>query len=502
MCGIIGIVGKRDVGSALYAGLTLLQHRGQDAAGIATITDSNLYLHKANGLVRDVFQSEHMAYLRGHIGIGHCRYPTAGSEGVEEAQPFCVNSPFSIALAHNGNLINADSLRCELFEKDHRHINTASDSEVLLNVFAQELHDSGEGQPLVDDVFRAIAAVHQRCLGGYAVVIAVLGLGIVAFRDAHGIRPLVFGKREAEDGLEWAVASESVALDALGFRLERDLRPGEALVITEDGRLFTRQCTESKQHAPCIFEYVYLARPDSVIENVSVYKARLCMGERLAKKIQHLRPHHDIEVVIPIPDTASTAALGLADTLGIKYREGFVKNRGVGRTFIMSEQTERIKFVRRKLEAIEAEFCNKVVLLVDDSIVRGTTSRQIIQLARNAGARKIYFASAAPPVRFPNVYGIDMPAPSELVAYARSEPEIQALIGCDWLIYQDLSDLIAAVTEGNERLRQFDTSCFSGDYVTGVPDGYFDVIAAQRAEQVRAEKRLTASAQTALGQII
>lgn len=502
MCGIIGIVGKREVSRELYTGLTLLQHRGQDAAGIATITDSNLHLHKTNGLVKDVFQSEHMAHLHGRIGIGHCRYPTAGSEGAEEAQPFYVNSPFSMALAHNGNLVNADALRCELFEKDHRYIHTASDSEVLLNVFAQELHESSNMQARADDVFRAVAAVHQRCLGGYAVVSVVLGLGIVAFRDVHGIRPLVFGKRATADGLEWAVASESVALDALSFRLERDLRPGEALIITTDGRLLTRQCTESRQHAPCMFEYVYLARPDSRIENVSVYQARLNMGERLAKKIQRLHPYHDIDAVIPIPDTASTAALGLAQSLGVDYREGFVKNQGVGRTFIMSEQTERIKFVGRKLQAIESEFHNKVILLVDDSIVRGTTSRQIIQLARTAGARKIYFASAAPPVRFPNVYGIDMPAPSELVAYARSEQEIQALIGCDWLIYQDLSDLIAAVNEGNKQLLQFDTSCFSGTYVTGVPAGYFDVIAAQRAEQRRAEKRLTAPAQPTLDQVI
>jgi amidophosphoribosyltransferase len=490
MCGIIGIVGKGEVAAQLYDGLTVLQHRGQDAAGVATLDGDRVRLHKANGLVKDVFHSEHMQRLRGRIGIAHCRYPTAGSEGADEAQPFYVNSPFGIALGHNGNLVNTEALRRELFETDRRHINTGSDSEVLLNIFAHELQDAGSAS--VDDVFAAIGAVHRRCLGGYAVVSLVLGLGVVAWRDVHGIRPLVLGRRESIDGVdEWAVASESVALDILGFRRERDVLPGEAVILTVDGRMHARQCAPPAQHAPCIFEYVYLARPDSMMEDVSVYKARLRMGERLAQKIQRLRPDHDIEAVIPIPDTSRTAALALAQMLDVKYREGFVKNRYVGRTFIMPGQSERVKSVRRKLNAIELEFRNKVVLLVDDSIVRGTTSKQIIQMARDAGARKVYFASAAPPVRYPNVYGIDMPAPAELVAHDRSESEVEALLGCDWLIYQDLDDLIDAVAEGNEDLRQFDTSCFSGEYVTGVPDGYLGAIAEQRADAMKAAKRGT-----------
>jgi amidophosphoribosyltransferase len=493
MCGIIGIVGKTEVAAALYDGLTVLQHRGQDAAGVATVDGDRLRLHKANGLVKDVFQSEHMARLRGRIGIAHCRYPTAGSEGADEAQPFYVNSPFGIALGHNGNLVNTEALRRELFETDRRHINTGSDSEVLLNIFAHELQDIGAARATVEDVFRAVSAVHRRCQGGYAVVSLVLGLGVVAWRDVHGIRPLVLGRRDSSEGVEWAVASESVALDVLGFRRVRDVAPGEAVIISYDGELHARQCGASAPHAPCIFEYVYLARPDSMMEDVSVYKARLRMGERLAQKIQRLRPDHDIEAVIPIPDTARTAALALAQMLDVKYREGFVKNRYVGRTFIMPGQSERVKSVRRKLNAIELEFRNKVVLLVDDSIVRGTTSKQIIQMAREAGARKVYFASAAPPVRYPNVYGIDMPAPAELVAHDRSESEVEALLGCDWLIYQDLGDLIEAVAEGNDDLTQFDTSCFSGEYVTGVPEGYLGAIAAQRADVVKAERRETAA---------
>jgi len=489
VCGIIGIVGRSEVAAALYDGLTVLQHRGQDAAGIATVAGDRLHLHKANGLVKDVFQAEHMARLTGHIGIAHCRYPTAGSEGADEAQPFYVNSPFGIALGHNGNLINTAALRRELFETDRRHINTGSDSEVLLNIFAHELQAIGSARVQAADAFRAVAAVHQRCRGGYAVISLVLGLGVVAFRDIHGIRPLVLGRRDTETGVEWAVASESVALDVLGFRLERDILPGEGVVITEAGELSAQLCATPGSHAPCIFEYVYLARPDSMMEDVSVYKARLRMGERLADKIRRLRPDHDIEAVIPIPDTARTAALALAQALDVKYREGFVKNRYVGRTFIMPGQSERMKSVRRKLNAIELEFRNKVVLLVDDSIVRGTTSKQIIQMAREAGARKVYFASAAPPVRYPNVYGIDMPAPTELVAHNRSETEIEALLGADWLIYQDLSDLIAAVAEGNDSLTRFDTSCFSGEYVTGIDDGYLGDIASERADRVRAEQR-------------
>ena len=489
MCGILGIVGRSEVGAALYDGLTVLQHRGQDAAGIATLDGARLHRHKGNGLAKDVFDAENMAQLRGRIGIAHCRYPTAGSEGAAEAQPFYVNSPYGIALGHNGNLINTDQLRRELYEQDRRHINTGSDSEVLLNIFAHELAAMDGARPNVEHVFAAIRRVHERCVGGYSVVAIVLGLGVVAFRDVHGIRPLVLGKRETAEGPEWAVASESVALDLLGFKRERDVRPGEGIVISADGELHAHACAEPKQHAPCIFEYVYFARPDSMIEDVSVYKARLRMGERLAAKIQRLRPQHDIEAVIPIPDTSRTAALALAQVLDLKYREGFVKNRYVGRTFIMPGQGERVKSVRRKLNAIELEFRNKVVLLVDDSIVRGTTSKQIIQMAREAGARKVYLASAAPPVRHPNVYGIDMPAAEELVAHGRSESEVEQYLGCDWLIYQELDDLVAAVADGNEALTHFDTSCFSGEYVTGLPDGYLAAIAAQRADGEKAKRR-------------
>jgi amidophosphoribosyltransferase len=489
MCGIIGIVGHADVGAALYDGLSMLQHRGQDAAGIATVDGWQLRLVKGPGLVRDVFSEREMRRLTGRIGIGHCRYPTAGGEGSDEAQPFYVNSPFGIALAHNGNLVNTDDLRREVFEQDRRHVNTQSDSEVLLNVLAHELASSGKLKPEPDDVFRALAGVHARCVGGYAVVALVLGLGVVAFRDPHGIRPLVIGRRETSNGDEYAVASESVALDVLGFRRVRDVVPGEGVILTLDGRLLARSCAEPRRPAPCIFEYVYLARPDSMIEDVSVYKARLRMGERLARKILRLRPEHDIDAVIPIPDTSRTAAIPLANILGVPYREGFVKNRYIGRTFIMPGQSERVKSVRRKLNAIELEFRNKVVLLVDDSIVRGTTSRQIIQMAREAGARKVYFASAAPPVRYPNIYGIDMPAASELVAHGRTEAEVERLLGADWLVYQDLADLEAAVAEGNESLTSFDTSCFSGEYVTGVEADYFARIAELRSDGAKALRR-------------
>ncbi len=489
MCGIIGIVGQSEVGAALYDALTVLQHRGQDAAGIATIDGARVRLAKGNGLVRDVFGDGEMRKLAGRIGIGHCRYPTAGSEGSAEAQPFYVNSPYGLALAHNGNLTNTERLRREVFEQDRRHCNTQSDSEVLLNVLAHELAVQDAARPSPDHVFRAIEGVHRRCVGGYAVVALVLGIGVVAFRDPHGIRPLVLGRRETASGVEWAVASESVALDVLGFKRVRDVAPGEGVVLGVDGEMVARQCAAPAAHTPCIFEYVYLARPDSMMEDVSVYKARLRMGERLARKILRLRPDHDIDTVIPIPDTSRTAAMPLANALGVPFREGFVKNRYVGRTFIMPGQEQRVKSVRRKLNAIELEFRNKVVLLVDDSIVRGTTSQQIIQMAREAGARKVYFASAAPPVRYPNVYGIDMPAVAELVANGRSEAEVEKLLGCDWLIYQDLPDLIDAVAEGNENLSQFDTSCFSGEYVTGIDGDYLADVAALRSDQAKAERR-------------
>ncbi len=489
MCGILGVVAGSEVAASLYDGLTVLQHRGQDAAGIATVDGRRLHLHKARGLVRDVFTPENVQPLRGRLGIAHCRYPTQGNDNAGEAQPFYVNSPFGIALAHNGNLVNAATLKQELFEADRRHLNTDSDSEVLLNVLAHELAEQSPQRPTADTVFAAMAGVHRRCIGGYACVALILGLGVVAFRDPNGIRPLVLGERVHGGGSDWMVASESVALDVLGFRVVGDVAPGETVILTEDGQLLRRRTAEAGVRAPCIFEYVYLARPDSMIEDVSVYKARARMGEKLAQKIARVFPQHDIDKVIPIPDTSCTIALALARALGIEYREGFVKNRYIGRTFIMPGQEERVKSVRRKLNAISLEFRNRNVLLVDDSIVRGTTSKQIIQMAREAGARKVYFASAAPPVRHANVYGIDMPAPEELVAHGRSEAEIQQLLGCDGLIYQDLADLIEAVAGSDQRLHQFDTSCFSGEYVTGLPADYLDRAARERNDAARAARR-------------
>ena len=487
MCGIIGIVATQDVAPQLYDGLTVLQHRGQDAAGIATADGSHLRVHKGNGLARDVFDAKAMRLLEGRFGIAHCRYPTAGSEGNDEAQPFYVNSPYGIALSHNGNLVNTDALRREVFEQDRRNVNTESDSEVLLNVFAHELDMQKALTP--EAAFRAVEGVNRRAKGGYAVVTAVLGLGLVAFRDPHGIRPLVLGKRNSGAGDEYAVASESVALDILGFERMRDVAPGEAVVVTARGELFTRQCAEPAEHAPCIFEFVYFARPDSMMDNVSVHKARMRMGVTLGEKILRLRPDHDIDVVIPIPDTSRDSAMEIASVLGLKYREGFVKNRYVGRTFIMPGQGERAKSVRRKLNTIPLEFKDRVVLLVDDSIVRGTTSKQIVQMARDAGARKVYLASAAPPVRHPNVYGIDMPSAEELVAHGRSEEEVEKLLGVDWLVYQDLSDLEAAVAGPKQLITRFDSSCFNGEYVTGIDDGYFDRIRKLRSDDAKKSRR-------------
>ena len=489
MCGIVGIVGQAAVAAQLYDGLTVLQHRGQDAAGIATADGRQLRVHKGNGLVRDVFDARSMALLEGRLGIAHCRYPTAGSEGSDEAQPFYVNSPYGIALAHNGNLTNAEALRREVFEQDRRNINTGSDSEVLLNVFAHELDTRGALTP--DAVFAALEGVNRRVKGGYAVVCTVLGLGLVAFRDPHGIRPLVLGKRATAAGAEYIIASESVALDVLGFERVRDVAPGEGIVITDEGELFARQCAQPGEHAPCIFEYVYFARPDSMIEEISVHKARMRMGVALGEKILRLRPDHDIDTVIPIPDTSRDSALEIANVLGVKYREGLIKNRYVGRTFIMPGQGERAKSVKRKLNPIPLEFRNRVVLLVDDSIVRGTTSRQIVQMARDAGARKVYLASAAPPVRHPNIYGIDMPTPEELIAHGRSEAEIERMIGCDWLVYQDLADLEAAVAGPKFPGRRFDSSCFSGEYVTGVDEGYFERIKQLRSDDAKRQRRLS-----------
>ena len=488
MCGIVGIVARTDVNEDLYDALTALQHRGQDAAGIFTC-DQKIHQRKANGLVRDVFHPHHMGALRGRMGIGHIRYPTAGSESPEEAQPFYVNSPYGIALAHNGNLINARELGEETFREELRHVNTESDSEILLNIFANELARSRRLALDESTIFDAVANVHRRCVGGYAAVALIFGFGVVAFRDPCAIRPLCLGVRETAEGPEYMVASESVALDTIGFKLKRDLAPGEAIIITKSGRVHARQCSDETRHAPCIFEYVYLARPDSIIDDVSVYKARLRMGEALAAKIIREWPDRDIDVVIPIPETSRTACLPLAYELGVKYREGFMKNRYIERTFIMPGQRQRKRSVRRKLNAIGLEFKGKNVLLVDDSIVRGTTSRQIIQQARDAGARRVYFASAAPPVRCQNVYGIDMPVASELVAFNRSEADVARTIGADRLFYQSLGGLVEAVRRGNPRLREFDTSCFTGEYVTGgVSPSYLEALAEHRADAARSAR--------------
>jgi len=495
MCGIIGIVGKENVNQSLYDGLTVLQHRGQDAAGMVTCDKRRLYLRKDNGLVRDVFRTHHMLKLQGSMGIGHVRYPTAGCFSSAEAQPFYVNSPFGITLAHNGNLTNAAELKRDLFRADRRHINTDSDSEVLLNVFAHELQQDGKLTLDPDDVFEAVSGVHRRCHGAYAVVAMITGYGIVGFRDPNGIRPIVYGKRETPRGPEYIIASESVAIDSLGFDLIRDVAPGEAVFIDINGKLHTRQCAKEHRTSPCIFEHVYFARPDSIIDGISVYKARLRMGESLANKILEVFPDHDIDVVIPIPDTSRTSAVQLSYKLGVVYREGFIKNRYIGRTFIMPGQKQRKKSVRQKLNAIELEFKGKNVLLVDDSIVRGTTSKQIIQMAREAGAKKVYFASAAPPVRYPNVYGIDMPSVNELIGHNRDDDEICKAIGADRLIYQDLDDLIEAVRHGKADVESFDTSVFDGKYVTGdITQDYLNFLEEQRNDGARTNQQEDESA--------
>ncbi|MGR8997565.1 MAG: amidophosphoribosyltransferase [Gammaproteobacteria bacterium] len=489
MCGIVALVSHQPVNQELYDALMVLQHRGQDAAGIVTWEGGRFHLRKENGLARDVFTNAQMLKLRGNMGIAHVRYPTAGCTSSTEAQPFYVNSPFGLTLAHNGNLTNTEELKNALFVEDQRHLNTDSDSEVLLNVFAHELHSLGKLHLSVDDVFHAVSGVHRRCRGAYAAVIMIAGFGILGFRDPHGIRPVIFGERKTAEGTEFMIASESVALDVLGFELIRDIEPGEAVFIEASGVLHTKQCAEEIDHCPCIFEYVYFARPDSIIDDISVYKARLRMGAKLAEKVLRDWPDNDIDVVIPIPDTSRTAALQMASILGVKFREGFIKNRYVGRTFIMPGQKMREKSVRQKLNAIDLEFEGKNVLLVDDSVVRGTTSAQIIQMARDAGAKKVYFASAAPPVRYPNVYGIDMPAANELIAHNRTEDEVCAAIGADRLIYQDLGDLIEAVRKGNTDIRHFDTSCFSKEYITGdIDDAYLDRIEALRNDHAQTER--------------
>jgi amidophosphoribosyltransferase len=486
MCGILGIVAKAAVNQVLYDGLLVLQHRGQDAAGIVTAEGSTFHMHKGPGLVRDVFRTRNMRALQGNVGIGHVRYPTAGSaESSAEAQPFYVNSPFGIVLAHNGNLTNADQLKDEMFRQDLRHVNTGSDSEVLLNVLAHELQERSSSHRLDPaTIFAAVSGVHRRCRGAYAVVAMIAGYGLLAFRDPYGIRPLVFGRHLSDEGVEYLVASESVALDVLGFQLLRDVAPGEAVFIDQDGNFYSRQCAESPSRFPCIFEYVYLARPDSVIDGILVYEARLNMGRSLARKINRDLPGLDIDVVIPIPDSSRPSALELSSLLNVPYREGFVKNRYIGRTFIMPGHGVRAKSVRQKLNAIGMEFRGKNVMLVDDSIVRGTTSREIVQMAREAGARKVYFASAAPPVRFPNVYGIDMPTRQELIATGRSDEDIAHEIGADALVYQDLESLKEDVRSVNPAIGTFETSCFDGNYVTGdVTPEYLAFLESLRCDQ-------------------
>ncbi|MFC4158601.1 amidophosphoribosyltransferase [Chitinimonas lacunae] len=486
MCGILGVVAKTPVNQLLYDGLLVLQHRGQDAAGIVTAEASGvMHMHKGSGLVRDVFRTRNMRSLMGNVGIAHVRYPTAGSaSNLAEAQPFYVNSPFGIVLAHNGNLTNHQQLKDDMYRSNMRHINTSSDSEALLNVFAYELQKRVKSFELSPDtVFEAVAAVHKRVRGAYAVVAVIAGYGLVAFRDPYGIRPLVMGVHPTPAGDEYLLASESVALDTMGFKLERDVEPGEAVFITMDGQRYSRQCADAPRLVPCIFEHVYFARPDSVMDGISVYEARLNMGDNLADKIRRVSPELDIDVVIPIPDTSRASALQLANRLGLPYREGFIKNRYIGRTFIMPGQSTRKKSVRQKLNPIGVEFKGKNVMLVDDSIVRGTTSKEIVLMAREAGAQKVYFASAAPAVRFPHVYGIDMPTRAELIATGRDEAQIAEEIGADAVFYQDLAALEQAVADASGgRITTFETSCFSGEYVTGdIDEAYLDQIESRRA---------------------
>jgi len=487
MCGILGVVATSPVNQLLYDGLQVLQHRGQDAAGIVTAASEGgrFHMHKGSGLVRDVFRTRNMRNLDGNWGIAHVRYPTAGSAyNAAEAQPFYVNSPFGLLLAHNGNLTNSEELKREMFLADLRHINTNSDSEVLLNVLAHELQAACKGLKLDEEaVFRAVAGVHRRCRGAYAAVVMIAGYGLLAFRDPYGIRPLVIGRNDVGEGTEWLVASESVAVDVLGFKLLRDVAPGEAILIDTEGNFRSRQCAERTVEAPCMFEFVYLARPDSIIDGVSVYESRVKMGEFLAEKMRRTMPNVQIDVVIPIPDSSRPAAMEMAHRLGLPYREGFVKNRYIGRTFIMPGQATRKKSVRQKLNTIHQEFQGKNVLLVDDSIVRGTTSKEIVNMAREAGATKVYLASAAPPVRYANVYGIDMPTRGELIASDRNEEEICKEIGADGLLYQDLDDLKAAVRAVNPSINFFETSCFDGSYVTGdITAEYLSGVENQRNE--------------------
>lgn len=493
MCGIVGVLSHSQVNQEIYDALTIIQHRGQDAAGIMTCDNNRIFLRKSNGLVRDAIRKNHMMQLTGTMGIGHVRYPTAGTESVLESQPFYVNSPYGIGFVHNGNLINTTELAQDLQETDLRHLNTNSDSEVLLNVLAYELQRVGGAHLAVPSLFQAMKSVYSRVSGAYAAVAMIFGYGILAFRDPHGIRPLVYGKRDTPQGVDYMVASETIALDVLGYKLVGDVEPGEAIFIDMHGKVHRKICAKKTTHSPCIFEYIYLARPDSVIDRIPVYKARINMGKKLAAKIKKERPNHDIDVVIPIPDTSRTSALALAQELGVDYSEGFVKNRYIGRTFIMPGQKVRRNSVRLKLNAMKEEFKGKNVLLVDDSIVRGTTSGEIIQMARDVGAKKVYFASAAPEVRFPNVYGIDMPNAKELIAHDKSVDQISQQIGADWLLYQDLSDVCDAVNEAakstEDRIDAFETSIFTGKYITGdVDQSYLKHIADQRSDEVKSTR--------------
>ena len=486
MCGIVGVISKGPVNQLIYDALLLLQHRGQDAAGIVTMQDTKCFMHKARGMVRDVFRTRNMRALPGTVGLGQVRYPTAGNAyNEEEAQPFYVNAPFGIVLVHNGNLTNAHALKKELFDVDRRHINTESDTEVLINVVAHELERAGRDQPLTPEiVFHAVRAVHKRIKGSYAVIALIAGHGLLAFRDPFGIRPLAFGEADTPEGREVMVASESVALEGTGHKLVRDVAPGEAVFIDLEGRVHSHQCADTPTLNPCMFEFVYLARPDSVMDGVSVYQARLNMGETLAQRVISTMPPSEIDVVIPIPESSRPSAMQLAQKIGKPYREGFVKNRYVGRTFIMPGQGMRKKSVRQKLNAIATEFKGRNVLLVDDSIVRGTTSKEIVQMAREAGARKVYLASAAPPVRYPNVYGIDMPTKEELIAHNRSVEEIRQFIGADALIYQDVDAMKRVVKALNGKLDGFEASCFDGRYITGdVSADDFATMEAQRRSQ-------------------
>ena len=468
MCGVVGIVSKEEVAPSIYEALTVIQHRGQDAAGIATLENGRLHSRKQIGLVRDVFREQHIKELKGQIGIGHVRYPTAGGASREFSQPLYVNSPYGISISHNGNLVNASELKKELYQDNLRHLNTSSDSEVILNVFAHELQQASSYDPTPDQIFKAVEKTHLRLKGAYSVLFMISGVGLIAIRDPKGIRPLILGKKDNDlIGSEYMFASESPALNALEFDIVGDLEPGEAVFITLEGSLHRKVCHKSPSNNPCIFEYVYLARPDAVIDGISVMRSRLRMGQKLGKKILDTYPDHDIEAVIPIPESSTSSAIEVAKFLGVNYREGFVKNRYIGRTFIMSNQKLRKKSVRQKLNPIPFEFKGKNVLLIDDSIVRGTTSREIVEMARKAGANKVYFASAAPPVRYQNVYGIDMAATEELIAHQRSEEQIADFIGADWLIYQNLNDLIDSAREGNPEIDSFETSVFDGNYICG-----------------------------------